>query len=288
LQCSDPRDAVYAFLGHPSAFKRPLFDSEPYNDYSKNFDGRKETFISPDYHEKFSLNKLYFVLASSLIHRGEGLGLLDYIGHDEETIGERYMWAPRWNSDEQLKSPPQVTDLYGASSGLQRLTFELSVVFKDDSQTLERQAVVITSVHCATQVPAAPILGSDGRICSGSSFNALEHVYQCAELMGNDPLYPRENMESYIISTMTAGLYERLRISEGGVPFRKCMPSLEYQPSDLVKYLDLPISISIIRHRPVSPSQVFTEFLKVPISIQIVRPAMLAQCFIHNLNCRCK
>ncbi|KAK2604201.1 hypothetical protein N8I77_007149 [Diaporthe amygdali] len=78
LDCSDPRDRVYAFLGHPMA---------------RNEDGGP--LIFPDYVK--SVDQVYLDVSCVLLQRF-GLRLLSSVEHREETIvDELPSWVVRWN-----------------------------------------------------------------------------------------------------------------------------------------------------------------------------------------------
>jgi hypothetical protein len=101
LQCTDPRDAVYAFLGHPSAFKAGLHDVAPYKWYPRNFYDNFPTLIKPDYHETTSLADVYLRLSLVALRDPElGLNLLYHVSHDDDSVEEDFpSWVPRLNSN---------------------------------------------------------------------------------------------------------------------------------------------------------------------------------------------
>jgi hypothetical protein len=78
LSCSDPRDKVYAFLGHPLAL--PLTGSN---------------FVRPDYRKTPA--QVYFELSKALIQR-TGLRILTTVEQNQSTILEDFpSWVTRWN-----------------------------------------------------------------------------------------------------------------------------------------------------------------------------------------------
>src|SRR5690242_3272894 len=86
LHCTDPRDSVYAFLGHPSAFKRQMLDIEPYHWYPRNYYSSRTTIVAPDYRESVTYLGLYQKLAIAAIADIKlGLNVLAHVGHTEDT-----------------------------------------------------------------------------------------------------------------------------------------------------------------------------------------------------------
>lgn len=99
VECTDDRDYVYAFLGHPSAFESHPGDLTPYADYESNFatgsDGK--LIVDPDYSK--SAEEVYTELAKNLLIRSNQLTTLSYVAHSSETLQDQYAsWAPRWNT----------------------------------------------------------------------------------------------------------------------------------------------------------------------------------------------
>lgn len=99
LQCTDQRDSIYAFLGHPAAFKQQLLDASPYMWYPRNYYNNKKTLIQPDYSPKNTFLDLYrHVAITYLENPGFGLEVLHYVAHDEHTIeADIPSWVPRWD-----------------------------------------------------------------------------------------------------------------------------------------------------------------------------------------------
>ncbi|ORY05811.1 heterokaryon incompatibility protein-domain-containing protein [Clohesyomyces aquaticus] len=96
LHCTDPRDAIYAFLGHPSAFKISLLDSSPYMWYPRNFIDRK-TVIDADYDKE--LPELYYEVATSILLKYDlGPTMFHYVAHNADSIDDDFpSWVPRWD-----------------------------------------------------------------------------------------------------------------------------------------------------------------------------------------------
>lgn len=99
LECTDARDTVYAFLGHPAAFKQQHLDVDPYKWYPRNLYNETPTIIHPDYDEGTTAQDVYLRLAYVLIVEwGMGLELLSHVIHDQVSIADGYpSWVPRWH-----------------------------------------------------------------------------------------------------------------------------------------------------------------------------------------------
>lgn len=96
LDCSDPRDHVYAFLGHPLA---------------RNEDGSPLVF--PDYVK--SVEEIYLEVSCLLLRRF-GLRLLSSVEHRESTIQEELpSWVVRWNVSVVMNDIARYPQLYRAT-----------------------------------------------------------------------------------------------------------------------------------------------------------------------------
>jgi Heterokaryon incompatibility protein (HET) len=85
LACMDPRDHVYAFLGHPLAQR----------------EHDNGAIVNPNYSKHFEIT--YLELALQLIKQGHGFRLLCTVEHDDKTIGEDFpSWVPRWNVEQVM------------------------------------------------------------------------------------------------------------------------------------------------------------------------------------------
>jgi len=102
LSCTDPRDHVYAFLGHQLARLK---------------DG-SGTIINPDYSKDHLL--VYLELAIAFISSPDNLRILATIEHTEESISDLFpSWVPRLNIAEMRNSiGVDVRTYYKASEGL--------------------------------------------------------------------------------------------------------------------------------------------------------------------------
>jgi hypothetical protein len=99
LRCSDPRDHVYSFLGHPLAQLK---------------DG-SGSIVQPDY-DKSHLT-LFLEVTQALLQQ-EGLRVLSMVEHDEVTIGEDLpSWALRLDVSNVLNGIDRVGSQFNASVG---------------------------------------------------------------------------------------------------------------------------------------------------------------------------
>ena len=119
LQCTEPKDMIYAFLGHPCAFKRPLTDDDPSCWYPFNYYWGRPTIISPNYDRKYLFQTLCIDLAIAAVQdRDMGLQLLSCIAHDNETLAMKFpSWVPRWDAMNQPSQFPLGRQCYDASKG---------------------------------------------------------------------------------------------------------------------------------------------------------------------------
>lgn len=96
LDCSDPRDHVYAFLGHPLA---------------RNEDGSPLVF--PDYVK--SVEQVYLDVSCMLLRRF-GLRLLSSVEHRESTIKEELpSWVVRWDVSVVMNDIARYPQLYSTT-----------------------------------------------------------------------------------------------------------------------------------------------------------------------------
>lgn len=126
LSLTDKRDSIYAFLGHPSAFKRQLLDVEPYHWYPRNYYYGRTTLITPDYDDSNTYLQVCRQLAIAAIRDvGLGLNVLSHVAHYDDTIeSEMPSWVPRW--DVLVSTYFRGIDIYFAASGtLPSTTFDL-------------------------------------------------------------------------------------------------------------------------------------------------------------------
>jgi hypothetical protein len=130
LQCTDPRDGIYAFLGHPAALKQSLLDDKPFMWYPRNYNNGKPLFVVPDYSRANTLARLYVDVAVEATKKPpNSVTVLCYVAHIKETLTEGFSsWIPRWD----LGSEPSLfyrglKTFYGASGELQSATLDITM-----------------------------------------------------------------------------------------------------------------------------------------------------------------
>lgn len=196
LQCTDPRDSVYAFLGHPSAFKQQLLDSEPYMWYPRSIYNNKPTVVQPDYSDDTSAMDVYFQLAFQMIEKyGLGLKLLRHTEHDEASIEEDFpSWVPRWNISE-ASLLATIVNTYTAATRLPLTSFEISLGTGDEPITLSIKAFCIGPVYCSMLIPQeqhlrhSPISEAEISQPPNSSdgyYSPLESLIETLNVLQND------------------------------------------------------------------------------------------------------
>lgn len=209
LNCTDPRDSVYAFLGHPSAFKRQMLDIEPYHWYPRNYYSGRTTIVAPDYRKSVTYLGLYQKLAiAAIADVNLGLNVLAHVGHTGDTINSDYpSWVPRWDVGGLTRFIGN--EVYFAASGnLSSTTFELSRHgHKGPFDQVSFRGWRLDTIRCVRRTPVT------------------EHLAECLDLMAlllsDAPKMRRPNAipipksltypyeEPFVLafaSTMTAGL----------------------------------------------------------------------------------
>jgi hypothetical protein len=133
VNCTNPRDCVYAFLGHPSAFEAHPGDERPYVDYEQNyFAVDRKPIIKSDYTK--SVAEVYTESARALmLHYGD-LSVLSCVHRttkllqaDESTYPSQSTnpedalqganlpsWVPRWDLP-NLATPFGINSFYTAT-----------------------------------------------------------------------------------------------------------------------------------------------------------------------------
>lgn len=211
LSCTDPRDTVYAFLGHPSAFKKQMLDIDPYHWYPRNYYEKRSTIVAPDYRDTKSNShlKVYHHLACAAIGKdGFGPNVLSHVGHNGATIEAEYpSWMPRWDLYNQTTFAG--SGIYFAASGSHSgSSFRLSSSRgKGLADQLSFKALRLDSIRCVRRVPVQDYLE--------------ESLDLMALLLSDAPIMRRPNAipipkylkypyeEPFVLafaSTMTAGL----------------------------------------------------------------------------------
>jgi hypothetical protein len=103
LACMDPRDHIYAFLGHPLA----------------QLEAGDATIVKPDYSKPFEVT--YLELAVQLLSRDKSLRVLSTVEHDKKTISDDYpSWVTRWNVEQTMCTLGIFSGFYyNASKGIE-------------------------------------------------------------------------------------------------------------------------------------------------------------------------
>ncbi|KAF2019183.1 HET-domain-containing protein [Aaosphaeria arxii CBS 175.79] len=98
IQCSQPHDYVYAFLGHPSAYEAYPGDTEPFEKYEETLAGKNRRCIAiPDYTKP--AERVFAQVVRDIILHDCDLKMLSHVFHSEQTIQDCYAsWTPRWHS----------------------------------------------------------------------------------------------------------------------------------------------------------------------------------------------
>jgi hypothetical protein len=152
--CTDPRDMVYAFLGHPSAFKQQLLDATPYVLYPRNFFNQRATIIEPDYDPATTVEEVFLRLAyAALNEQGLGLDLLYHVSHNEYSIQEDFpSWVPRWTMDETSCIPRFARSRFSAGTGMSTEPLLLDLLCPE---LLRIKALPLGQVIFARELPSA-------------------------------------------------------------------------------------------------------------------------------------
>ena len=136
IQCTDPRDRVYAFLGHPSAFQEYPGDMKPYRIYEANFTENRPTIVMPDYTK--TMEQVYLELCVALMKFQNSFEVLSCVTHTEETIlSENPSWVPRW-------------DIYGykrlRSGAYYKASASMKPIYSVHSNELHTKAIKVDTV----------------------------------------------------------------------------------------------------------------------------------------------
>ncbi|KAF5845495.1 hypothetical protein GGP41_003071 [Bipolaris sorokiniana] len=230
LECTDPRDSVYAFLGHPSAFKQQLLDPEPYMWYPRNFYNNRPTVIQPDYNKDTTAMNVYFRFAFTMIEQhGLGMKLLRYIQHNEISIeGDTLSieedaasieedipsWVPRWNICEA--SPfTRAVNFYTAATRLPSTSFEVSLGTAVDPITLNIKAHCMGPVYCSMLIPYEQYTKHSPDIETETAqppaakedyYNPLESIIETLDVLKNDFATQEYCDLRSLSATLTGGL----------------------------------------------------------------------------------
>lgn len=157
LRCTDQRDSIYAFLGHPSAFKKHKFDDGPYQSYPDNFYDNRPPIIRPNYDISATFLRACTDLAINLVNdQGLGLQLLAHVAHDERTITLNVpSWVPLWDVLVQSSHFHSYEKLYNASGSLQTTSVRIYTPTGDPCRSrMSLRALPLARVLYTTAEPA--------------------------------------------------------------------------------------------------------------------------------------
>jgi hypothetical protein len=125
LHCTERKDSIYAFLGHPSAFKRQLCDVDPYFWYPTNYYEKRRAIITPNYSASYRFPELCRDLAFAAVEEFNiGLHVLASIAHNEITLNPKVSsWIPRWDLWSEPSTFLGSSIYYAACRDLRNTTF---------------------------------------------------------------------------------------------------------------------------------------------------------------------
>lgn len=210
LQCTEQKDLIYAFLGHPSAFKQQLRDVKPYFWYPTNYYEQRRTIIAPNYSTSYTFQELCRDLAFAAIQEFNiGLNVLASITHNGGTLNsELASWIPRWDLWSESPAFLGSTIYYAACTGLPNTAFAIKTSrLSPKRPRLIFKALPLGTVWVALRPPTtvppehlantlAQLLGDIPRR------SAVSHISPPAALS-----YPYDDTYlTALASTMTAGL----------------------------------------------------------------------------------
>ncbi|KAH6611866.1 heterokaryon incompatibility protein-domain-containing protein [Boeremia exigua] len=215
LNCTDRRDSVYAFLGHPSAFKQQRLDVEPYKWYPRNYYYSRATIVAPNYKNSNTYLRLYHQLAIAAIDNFDlGLDVIAHVAHTWESIQSDYpSWVPRWDIDG--KDFIATKTCYTASGFRPSLRVELGLTKR---KGLFSQAsfwgLRLDTVRCVRHIPVTEYLAECLDVMALLLSDAPKLRRPNAIPIPNSLVYPYE--EPFVLafaSTMTAGLTSTWELS---------------------------------------------------------------------------
>jgi hypothetical protein len=190
LGCTDPRDRVYAFLGHPLA---------------KLGEGTR-TIVWPDY-EKSYLD-VYLEAAVNMVKQTNQIIILSATEHTEQTILEQFpSWVPRWNVNRTADSlGVNSQNYYEASGDITHLWFEIQ-----SNSFLKVRAIPIGHVLMCTSIMDADKSTKGQEISEhlrqGAAIQSLEKEFLSE---GINPFEFGFSIGKHVIAlslTLTAGMF---------------------------------------------------------------------------------
>lgn len=156
LKCKDDRDLIYAFLGHPSAFKWHQHHLELNALYSHNYYDGRSPIIRPDYSDPISFHRACTDLAINAINdRGIGLQVLAHVAHEDKIVHpEAPSWVPLWNVLKQASRFYGYDVHYAASGSLAATPMSVHVpVGNPCSSRLSIRALRLATIRNITEEP---------------------------------------------------------------------------------------------------------------------------------------
>jgi len=187
LECSDPRDRVYAYLGHPLA---------------RDYPGR-ELIVVPDYTK--SVREVYLDLGVQLVNK-HGYRLLSAVEHDDQSLWEDMpSWVPNWSGAEYTTNSFGIfTEFYyQASSGVES---QRPVV--DSENRLRVQGVAfdkVSACYCFTDVDIAS--PDDLKSASSSRHAMLKDIWAKAKYQVQNYAYSHSDVLDALSLTLCGGLF---------------------------------------------------------------------------------
>lgn len=152
LRCKDERDLIYAFLGHPLAFKHSNFGCSHTNSNYQN----RSTIIQPNYNDVVSFQRACTELAiSALSHPRIGLQVLAHVAHEGHTIDSKApSWVPLWNVLKQASHFHGYETQYAASGDLDATSVSVYTPVGDPcSSRLSLRALRLATIRDITKEP---------------------------------------------------------------------------------------------------------------------------------------
>ncbi|KAI2470217.1 hypothetical protein F4781DRAFT_186590 [Annulohypoxylon bovei var. microspora] len=139
-KASDPRDHVYAFLGHPAARRQNAYENDQSMNYPDIFNDTSHTFITPNYTK--TAEEVYIEVAKKLMVQHDDLRMLGAVSHSAGSIASDYpSWVPRWNANQHRKT-------IGISVSLWPIKIEVPEipVMRIEANALHLKGLIISTV----------------------------------------------------------------------------------------------------------------------------------------------
>lgn len=187
LGCTDPRDRVYAYLGHPLA--------HAYSD--------RKLIVEPDYTK--SVKEVYLDLAIQLIRKHQ-YRPLSSVEHDQQTLWDGFpSWVPFWSDVEWVSNSFGVfTEFYyQASAGA-----EPQLPVTDSERNLIVQGMVVDTVRNCYRFTNADMASPTefaSKKSSPESYGVLKDVW-AAVRDEKASAYPNDQIIEVFSLTLCAGL----------------------------------------------------------------------------------